>query len=144
VDSGFWKLGLFCIKRSELAGKLGDIGGLGPDGFLARRDCNFGLGAIAIVCCDCDHRLDPRFWVLRKRAPFYNRADYPVLVDFFGGSLAQLLRYAASAHARRTICTPPPGARPQALYLNQIPRSKEDVGIDQGLLIIFPTRVRRF
>ena len=46
------------------------------------------------------------------------------MIDFLSGSLAQLLRYTAPANARRTVSTPPLEIRLQALYLNQIPRSK--------------------
>jgi len=34
-----------------------------------------------IVCCDCSHRLESRFWVLRKRAPYYKGADLRVFVE---------------------------------------------------------------
>jgi len=37
-----------------------------------------------IVCCDCSHRLESRFWVLRKRAPFYEGADLRVFVENSG------------------------------------------------------------
>jgi len=44
---------------------------------------DIGWGVEGIVWFDCDHSVNPCFWVLRKRAPFYKGVNPPVFVDFF-------------------------------------------------------------
>jgi len=35
----------------------------------------------AIVCFDCNHGLEFRFWVLRRRAPYYKGANLRICVE---------------------------------------------------------------
>ena len=45
---------------------------------------DFGWGVGWIVCCDCGHGLETRFWVLRKRARTPYKGGHACLIENSG------------------------------------------------------------
>ena len=82
--------------------------------------------------------------MLRKRAPFYNRGDNPVFVDFFERVLGSITALRGLAQCSTYHMYASTWAETTGLVLEPNPSLKMAVAIDQRLFIILGNRMGAF